>query len=66
MVQLLRPLIIDLIMEGKQVTMLDDFVLYSASVLLRLLHEQFAIADYIDPRAWDIKEIDWKAVLDSD
>ena len=70
MVQLIRPLIIDLIMEsGKnaknQLNLLDDFVLYSSSVLLRLLHEMFAIKDYIDPKSWDINEIKWKDVLQS-
>ena len=43
--------------------MLDEFVLYSSSVLLRLLHEQFAIKDYIDPSAWDIKEVNWPEIL---
>jgi len=45
--------------------LLDDFVLYSASVLLRLLHELFAVKDYVDPHAWDIKEINWREVLNS-
>ena len=45
--------------------MLDDFVLYASSVLLRLLHEQFAIKDYIDPKAWDINEIKWNDILKS-
>ena len=72
MVKLLRALIIDLIIgEGstkrvstqKTVALLDDFVLYSSSVLLRLLHELFAVKDYIDPKAWDITEIKWKDVL---
>lgn len=65
MVGLLRTLIINLIMEAKRPNLLDEFVLYSASVLLRLLHEYFAIKDYIDPKAWDIREIDWKEVLQS-
>ena len=38
-------------------------MLYSSSVLLRLLHELFAIKDYVDPRAWDINEIKWKDIL---
>ncbi len=50
MVKLLRGLIIDLIREKQGAeSLLDEFVLYSASVLLRLLHEYFAVADYIDP-----------------
>ncbi len=66
MVQLLKALIIDLILESKQQqNLLDDFVLYSAGVLLRLLHELFAIKDYIDPKAWDITEIKWKDILES-
>jgi hypothetical protein len=70
MVQLIRPLIIDLIMEsGKnaksQLNLLDEFVLYDSSVLLRLLHEMFAIKDFIDPKAWDINEINWNDVLKS-
>ena len=66
MINLLRPLMIDLIMVGKQQqNLLDDFVLYSSSVLLRLLHEQFAIKDYIDPKYWDINEVNWKEILQS-
>jgi hypothetical protein len=42
---------------------LDEFVLYSSSVLLRLLHENFAVKDYIDPKAWDIPEVNWKQIL---
>ena len=67
MVQLLKALIIDLILENKQQkqNLLDEFVLYSAGILLRLLHEQFAIKDYIDPKAWDITEIKWSKIIDS-
>lgn len=57
MVNLLRSLIIDLIMVNKSRNLLDEFVLYSSSVLLRLLHEMFAIKEFIDPKAWDITEI---------
>lgn len=64
MVSLLRSLIIDLIMVNKHRNLLDEFVLYSSSVLLRLLHEMFAIKDFIDPKAWDITEIKWKDVLE--
>jgi len=63
MINLLRSLIINLLMESKHHNLLDEFVLYSSSILLRLLHEYFAIKDYIDPKAWDIKEVDWKEVL---
>jgi hypothetical protein len=71
LVDLLRALIIDLILGGEQgqphkTGLLDDFVLYSSSVLLRLLHELFAVKDYVDPRAWDIKEVNWKQVLQSE
>ena len=45
--------------------MLDEFVLYSSSVLLRLLHEYFAIKDYIDPAVWNVNEINWKDIVDS-
>jgi hypothetical protein len=69
LVKLLRALIIDLILEQQQNTsktaMLDDFVLYSAGVLLRLLHELFAVKDYVDPKEWDITEVKWKDVLKS-
>ena len=44
---------------------MDEFVLYSSSVLLRLLHEYFSIKDYIDPSAWDIKEINWKEIAEN-
>lgn len=67
MIQLLRELVINLILEKTNLhssSQLDDFVLYSASVLLRLLHEYFAIKDYIDPSAWDIKQINWKDILE--
>ena len=68
LVKLLRALIIDLILEQKnnsKSAMLDDFVLYASSVLLRLLHELFAVKDYVDPKEWDITEIKWKDVLNS-
>jgi hypothetical protein len=67
MIQLLRELVINLILEKTTLhssSQLDDFVLYSSSVLLRLLHEYFAIKDYIDPSAWDIKQINWKDILE--
>jgi len=35
----------------------------SASVLLKLLHELFAVKDFVDPSAWDIPEVKWKDVL---
>lgn len=38
-------------------------MLYSASVLLRLLHEHFARKDYVDPKVWDITEVNWQEVL---
>jgi hypothetical protein len=38
-------------------------VLYSSSVLLRLLHELFAVKEFVDPKAWDIKEVNWKNIL---
>lgn len=52
-------------MENKKPNLLDEFVLYSSSVLLRLLHELFAIKDYIDPAAFDITEINWKDIVKS-
>jgi len=45
---------------------LDEFVMHSASTLLRLLHEYFAVKDFIDPSEFDIKEIDWKKVVADD
>ena len=63
MVSLIKGLVIDLILESKQSTTLDEFVLYSSSVLLRLLHEQFAIKDYIDPSLWDLSEFNWKDII---
>ena len=67
LVKLLRALIIDLILEQKNSknSSLDDFVLYAAGVLLRLLHELFAVKDCVDPKEWDITEIKWKDVLAS-
>ena len=66
LVQLLKALIIDLILESQpQSNLLDDFVLYSTSILLRLLHEQFAIKDYIDPKAWDLSDFNWPDILKS-
>jgi hypothetical protein len=65
MVNLLKALIIDLIMVNKQANILDEFVLYTSSVLLRLLHEMFAIKEFIDPKAWDITEIKWKEYTDA-
>jgi hypothetical protein len=52
-------------MKQKQASggLLDDFVLYSSSVLLRLLHELFAVKDFVDPRAWDITEVNWADIL---
>ena len=63
---LLKELIIDLIMVSKKkLNVLDEFVLYSSSVLLRLLHEMFAIKDYIDPKSWDITQVKWKDYTES-
>lgn len=63
--ELLKQLILDLIMVNKQKkNTLDEFVLYSSSVLLRLLHEMFAIKDYLDPKLWEIKEINWNKIID--
>lgn len=66
MVKLLRAIIVDLIMNNssKKANILDDFVTHSSSVLLKLLYEYFAIKDYIDPKAWDIKEIDWNKIIE--
>lgn len=36
---------------------------YAAGVLLRLLHELFAVKGYVDPSEWDIKEVKWKEVV---
>ena len=64
LVKLLRALIIDLVLGSpKAKHPMDGFALYAASALLRLLHEQFAVADFVDPRAWDITEVDWAAEL---
>ena len=40
-------------------------MLYASGVLLRLLHELFAVKDYVDPKEWDITEIKWKDILAS-
>jgi hypothetical protein len=63
-VKILRALIIDLILNtGAATTPLDEFVTYAAGVLLRLLHELFAVKEYVDPSEWDIKEVKWKEVI---
>jgi hypothetical protein len=53
LVQMLRPLIIDIVLSPNK-TVADEFTMHSASVLLRLLHELFAVKDFVDPSAWDI------------
>lgn len=64
---MIRNLVVDLLIgPGSQMgklTVLDEFAIYAGSVLLRLLHEYFAIKDFIDPKEWDIKEIDWKKYM---
>lgn len=66
LVNLLKELIIDLIMVNKhKLNTLDEFVLFTSSGLLRLLHEMFAIKDYIDPKSWDITQIKWKDYVES-
>jgi hypothetical protein len=63
LVHLLRGIILDLIINNHKIkskmTLLDDFVLYSSSVLLKLLHEMFAVKDFVDPHAWDLNEFKW-------
>jgi hypothetical protein len=43
--------------------MLDEFVLSVGSALLRLLHEYFALEDYIQPSEWDLNHIKWSNVM---
>lgn len=63
MVNLLKPLIINLIQSMKQtsnkLSLLDEFVVVSASPLLRMLHDLFAFKEYLDPSEWDINNINW-------
>jgi len=64
LVNLLKPLIINLIQSMKQtssnkLSLLDEFVVVSASPLLRMLHEYFAFKEYLDPSEWDINNINW-------
>ena len=63
LVNLLKPLIINLIQSmkttGNKLSLLDEFVVISASPLLRMLHEYFAFKEYLDPAEWDIHGINW-------
>lgn len=63
LVNLLKPLIINLIQSMKQtsnkLSLLDEFVVVSASPLLRMLHDLFAFKEYLDPSEWDINNINW-------
>jgi len=47
-------------------SLLDEFVVVTASPLLRMLHEYFAIKDYLDPSEWDIQGINWQKALQGD
>ena len=47
-------------------SLLDEFVVVTASPLLRMLHEYFAFADYLDPSEWDINQINWNRALAGD
>lgn len=64
LVNLLKPLIINLIKgmknSGNKLSLLDEFVVGTASPLLRMLHEYFAFKEYLDPTEWDINEINWQ------
>ena len=46
-----------------RLSLLDEFVIISSSALLRMLHEYFAIKEYIDPKEWDVSEINWAKAL---
>ena len=46
--------------------MLDEFVVATASPLLRMLHEYFAFKEYLDPSEWDISGINWQKALQGD
>ena len=63
LVNLLKPLIINLIKgmknSGNKLSILDEFVVVTASPLLRMLHEYFAFKEYLDPTEWDINGINW-------
>ena len=49
--------------QGGKLSLLDEFVVQTASPLLRMLHEYFAFADYLDPSEWDIRDINWQKAL---
>ena len=72
MINLIKPLVCNLVEDkvkmrksgkAQQVSFLDEFVLSVSSGLLRLLHEYFAMQDFIDPSEWDLTHINWKKVL---
>jgi hypothetical protein len=69
LIALLKNIIVNLI--GRQVeldqfllkiSVLDEFVLMTASQMLHLLHDYFALKEYIDPGEWNLHEFDWKKV----
>ena len=70
LVNLLKPLIINLIQSmkhsGNKLSILDEFVVMTASPLLRMLHEYFAFKEYLDPTEWDINGINWQRALQGD
>ena len=46
-----------------RLSLLDEFVIVSSSALLRMLHEYFAVKEYIDPEQWDVGGINWQKTL---
>ena len=51
---------------GGKLSLLDEFVIVTASPLLRMLHEYFAFKEYLDPTEWDIEGINWQRALQGD
>lgn len=67
LVNMLKPLIVNLIQGMEQskgaLSLLDEFVIVSASPLLRLTHDYFAVKDYIEPSVWDLESSVWQKAL---
>ena len=62
MIHLFKTLIMNLIMTERRTNTLDEFVLYSGSVLLRILFNIFTFENFIPAKEWVIEDLDWKAI----
>lgn len=64
LIKLLKLLIVsylNLVLEGKKLTSVEESAFQSSTQLLRLLHEYFGINSYIETEHWDLQDIvDWK------